>query len=91
MTDDARLIPAVLAAAPQIDTAEPGGQRDRVPGAGQYPDTVPGPEEYVPYPGFSSVGFTDDYLILGDRTPYRIPPYSPAPGPSRSAVPPAEF
>jgi hypothetical protein len=52
---------------------------------------VPGPGESVPYPGLSSAGFANDYLVLGERTPYRIPPYSPPPGLSRSPAPPAEF
>lgn len=68
----------------------PPGPPGEPPGT-LYPDAVPGPGEYVPYPGLSSVGFANDYLVLGERTPYRIPPYSPPPGLSRSPAPPAEF
>jgi membrane-anchored mycosin MYCP len=58
------------------------------PSGTTFPDPADEPEEYFPDPDLPYDDFAYDdppggYLILGERTPYRIPPYSPAPG-SRS-------
>jgi len=37
------------------------------------------PGEYVPYPGLPDDALPGEYLILGERVPYRFPPYTPAP------------
>ena len=45
------------------------------------------PEEYFPHPDPPYDDSLDGYLILGERQPYRIPPYSPVPDPSRYSAP----
>lgn len=53
-----------------------GGSRRR-----RVPDPASEPDEPLPFPDFSSDrARADDYFPLGESTPYRVPPYSPAPG-----------
>lgn len=53
-----------------------GGSRRR-----RGPDPASEPDERLPIPDFSSDrARADDYFPLGESTPYRVPPYSPAPG-----------
>jgi hypothetical protein len=43
-------------------------------------DLAAEPADYFPDAGFPDPGDPqNDYLILGDPTPYRVPPYSPSP------------
>ena len=59
------------------------GRRPRRGGSRRRRDPDPASEldEPLPFPDFSSDRVrADDYFPLGESTPYRVPPYSPAPG-----------
>lgn len=69
--------------------AKPGRNGPRKAPSGMvFPDLESEPEEYFPYPDLPYDDSLIGYLILGERKPYRIPPYSPVPDPRRN--PPAE-
>jgi len=57
--------------------ARPGPRRQR--SAATVRDLLPGQEERLPYPDLTDNDPSAGYLILGEHTPYRIPPYIPAP------------
>jgi len=59
----------------------------KAPSGTAFPDLESEPEEYFPYPDLPYDDSLIGYLILGERKPYRVPPYSPVPDPSR--YPPA--
>jgi len=51
------------------------------PSGTTFPDPADGPEEYLTDPDLPYDDPPGEYLLLGERIPYRIPPYSPAPDP----------
>jgi subtilisin family serine protease len=57
------------------------------PSGTTFPDLACEPDEFFPYPDLPYDDPLDGYLLVGERTPYRIPPYSPAPDPSRYPPP----
>ena len=64
--------------------AKPGRNGPRkAPSGSAFPDLESEPEEYFPYPDLPYDDSLIGYLILGERKPYRVPPYSPVPDPSR--------